>query len=124
MLKVLACCCALLALTPQPASAEWHFIPTIGLTFGGKTSLIDLEQSTGKVHRNIGGTVTLLGQGIFGVESVFVYTPGFFGSGASRRRAATRWRSWETRCSRRRGAGLNTACVRSCREDSACCERR
>ena len=78
MLRALVCCCALLAVTPRPAAAEWHFIPSVGLTFAGKTSLIDLEQATDNVHRNIGGTVTLLGHGIFGVESVFVYTPGFF----------------------------------------------
>ncbi len=80
MLRVLACCCALLAFTPRPVSAEWHLVPTIGLTFAGKTSLVDLEHATGKVHRNIGGIVTLFGPGIFGAESVFVYTPGFFGS--------------------------------------------
>ena len=80
MLRAWVCCCALLAVTPRPAAAEWHFIPNVGLTFAGKTSLVDLEQATDNVHRNIGGTVTLLGQGIVGVESVFVATPGFFQS--------------------------------------------
>jgi hypothetical protein len=80
MLRALACCCALLALTPRPAAAEWHFIPTVGLTFAGKTTLVDLESATDKVHRQFGGTVTLVGEGILGVESVFVLTPGFFQS--------------------------------------------
>ena len=80
MLRSILWCCALLVLTPQLAAAEWHFIPNVGLTFKGKTSLVDLEQATDDVHRNIGGTVTLLGEGVIGLESVFVYTPGFFQS--------------------------------------------
>jgi hypothetical protein len=80
MLRAAVFCCALLAMTPQLAAAEWHLVPSVGLTFKGKTSLIDLEQATDDVHRNIGGTVTLLGEGILGVEGVFVYTPGFFQS--------------------------------------------
>jgi hypothetical protein len=78
MLKSILFCCALLAMTPQFAAAEWHLVPSIGLTFKGDTSLVDLEQATDDVHKNIGGAVTLLGEGILGVEGVFVYTPGFF----------------------------------------------
>lgn len=78
MLRALACCCALVLLTSRPASAEWHITPMIGLTFGGNTSLVDLEGGAKKVHKQFGGAVTLLGGGLLGVESVFVYTPGFF----------------------------------------------
>jgi hypothetical protein len=69
----------LLALTfPPSAAAEWHFTPTIGWTFAANTNLLDLDQSTSKVHWNFGGSVTLLGPGIFGVEGTVVWTPGFF----------------------------------------------
>jgi hypothetical protein len=69
----------LLALTfPSVAAAEWHFVPTIGWTFQADTSFLDLEQATSKVHWTFGGTVTLVGSGILGVEGMFVWTPGFF----------------------------------------------
>jgi hypothetical protein len=83
MLKVLACCCTLLALTPRVAAAEWHLTPMVGLTFKGNTSLLDLEHATGDVHRQFGGAVSVLGGGVLGVEGIFVYTPGFFESDTS-----------------------------------------
>jgi Outer membrane protein beta-barrel domain len=69
----------LLAFTfPSAAAAELHFTPMIGWTFQADTNLLDLDQSTSKVHWNFGGSVTLLGAGILGVEGVVVLTPGFF----------------------------------------------
>ena len=63
---------------PSTAAAEWHFVPTIGWTFQADTSFLDPEQATSKVHWTFGGTVTLLGSGIFGVEGMIAWTPGFF----------------------------------------------
>lgn len=77
MLRAAAICC-LLVLIPQRAAAEWHFTPMVGSTFFGSTSLLDHEFATDNVHRNFGGAVTLLGGGLFGVESLIVWTPGFF----------------------------------------------
>ena len=69
----------LLALTfPQSAAAEWHFTPMLGTTFFIKTSVVDLDAATDQIHRNIGGSVALLGSGIFGAEGLIVWTPGFF----------------------------------------------
>ena len=69
----------LLALTfPQPAAAEWHFTPMLGTTFFIKTSVVDLDAATDQIHRNLGGSITLLGSGIFGAEGLIVWTPGFF----------------------------------------------
>ncbi len=69
----------LLALTfPSAAAAEWHFVPTVGWTFQADTSFLDPDQGTSKVHWTFGGTVTLLGSGIFGVEGMVDWTPGFF----------------------------------------------
>ena len=74
----------LLALTfPSPASAEWHFVPFVGWTFHADTSIFDPDEGTSKVHWNFGGTVTLVGSGIFGVEGTFVWTPGFFNNDES-----------------------------------------
>jgi len=81
MLRAIACCCALLALTARPAAAEWHMTPMIGFTFAGDTNFIDLEKGRSKVHHEFGGAVTLLGGGLFGAEAIIVYTPGFFQSG-------------------------------------------
>ena len=69
----------LLALTfPQPAAAEWHFTPMLGTTFFIKTSVVDLDAATDQIHRNLGGSITLLGSGIFGAEGLIVWTPGLF----------------------------------------------
>jgi hypothetical protein len=77
MLRAFAVCCVLILL-PRSAAAEWQFTPMIGATFFGSTNLIDHEFATDNVHRNFGGSVSLLGGGLLGVESVFVWTPGFF----------------------------------------------
>lgn len=74
----------LLALTfPSTAAAEWHFVPTIGWTFKADTSIFDPEGGTSRVHWNFGGTVTLVGSGILGVEGMFVWTPRFFNNDQS-----------------------------------------
>jgi hypothetical protein len=75
--RVLALCGLLAAIPPTLASAEWQFTPMYGFTFGGDTSLA-LNESVGARRWNFGGSVRLLGAGPFGVESVFVYVPGFF----------------------------------------------
>ncbi len=52
--------------------------PFVGFTFGGDTTIADIEHAADNVHRQFGGAVTVLGGGMFGAESVFVYTPGMF----------------------------------------------
>ena len=81
MLRVLACCGALLLVIPRAAAAELHLTPMIGLTFHGNTNFVDLEDASGHVHRQFGGAVTVFGSGLFGAEAVLVYTPGFFQAG-------------------------------------------
>jgi hypothetical protein len=78
MLRALALVGAFLALTPRVVTAEWHLTPMVGFTFGGGTTIVDLEDATGNVHRQYGGAVTLLGGGLVGAEAVIAYTPGFF----------------------------------------------
>ena len=81
MLKALAVACACVLAAPTAASAEWHITPMIGLTFAGKTTIVDLDQGTGKRHPSISGSVALLGGGILGVEGIVNLTPRFFQSG-------------------------------------------
>jgi hypothetical protein len=66
---------------PTQASAEWQLAPFIGWTFAGSTTLASFEGGEEKVHWTFGGTATLLGAGPLGAEGLFIYTPGFFGSG-------------------------------------------
>src|SRR5512132_213341 len=80
MIRALAMCVLVLTL-PRAAAAEWHFTPMIGETFLGRTSVIDLEAATDKHHKNLGGSVALLGSGVLGVEGLVVWTPGFFQTG-------------------------------------------
>ena len=81
MLKKLIPCAVLLLALPRVAAAEWHFTPMIGETILGRTSVLDLEAATDKHHKNLGGSVGLLGSGVLGVEGLVVWTPGFFQTG-------------------------------------------
>ena len=78
MLKVLALCSVILLGSARTAQAEWHFTPLAGFTGFGNTSLVDPEAATGKRHGHLGGSVALLGSGIFGAEVLSIWTPGFF----------------------------------------------
>ena len=73
-------CLFVLAVSAPAVAAEWHFTPMFGATFQGRTSLVDLEHGTDDIHPEIGGSVVLLPRGIFGVEGLVVWTPGFFQS--------------------------------------------
>ena len=69
-----------LALAPaSPAFAEWHIVPLVGITFHANTNAQGVEPEPIPSHVNIGGAVTLLGNGVFGVEGVTVFTTGFRG---------------------------------------------
>jgi hypothetical protein len=89
MRRTLAVCLLFVVLAPHAASAqpqasaksgEWHFTPLFGVTFGGSTTFVDLQQGTGKAHMNFGGAVSRFGNGIVGVEGILVYTRHFFES--------------------------------------------
>jgi hypothetical protein len=80
MIRTVTVCVLVLAM-PRAAAAEWHFTPMVGETFLGRTSFFDLEKATGKHHRNVGGSIALLGNGVLGAEGLFVWTPGFFQTG-------------------------------------------
>jgi hypothetical protein len=68
--------------TPAPAAAEWQIAPTIGITFGGKTTLQDLENASGNLHPTFGIVGTYLTSGIIGFEGIAALTPGFFQAGS------------------------------------------
>jgi hypothetical protein len=78
MLRALALCCAFVLAIPAAAAAEWDLTPMFGYAFHGNTSIVDLEDATGTLHRQIGGAATLLGKGLVGAEGITVYAPAFF----------------------------------------------
>lgn len=78
MSRTLLACCLCLLLAPVPAHAEWHFTPMFGVTFAGSTTLLDLQLGTDKKHLNFGGAVSHFGDGVVGVEGIFIYTRHFF----------------------------------------------
>lgn len=78
MRRTLVACCLCLLLAPRAASAEWHFTPLLGVTFGGSTTLLDPQQGTDKKHLNFGGAVSWFGHGVIGVEGIVIYTRHFF----------------------------------------------
>src|SRR5213596_2658376 len=84
MRRAVTLCCLCLVLAPRAASAEWHFTPLLGVTFGGSTTFFDPQHGTGKPHVNFGGAVSRFGDGVLGVEGIFLYTRHFFEFDGSR----------------------------------------
>lgn len=73
----------LAVLWPAPVFADWFVMPFVSVTFGGDTSLIDLEQAADDTKVGYGAAVSWLGAGVLGVEVDFGYSPGFFEGDAS-----------------------------------------
>lgn len=71
---------ALLMVVPAPAWSEWQVKPFAGLTAGGSTTFLDLEQAAGSRKLAVGVDVLLVGD-VFGLEADIGYTPGFFQAG-------------------------------------------
>jgi hypothetical protein len=76
---------ALAFLVPASAHAqtEWQIRPFAGFTFGGGTTLLDLDDATGGFNTVFGAGVALLGD-VAGVEADIGYAPGFFEGGDAR----------------------------------------
>jgi hypothetical protein len=71
---------AALLLAPAPALADVHFVPFGGRLFGAHTTLIDPLLATERPKWVFGGTVTVIGEGLFGLEGDFQYVGGFWES--------------------------------------------
>jgi hypothetical protein len=76
--RILFLAVVLTAVTPSVAAAEWLLTPFIGQTFAGSTTLLDPEGATDRAHRHYGASVALIGDGLIGVEGLFLVTPSFF----------------------------------------------
>lgn len=62
-----------------PARAQDIFaVPFMGVKFGGGTSIVDLEIAAGSSAFTMGGSLVVLGDGVFGYEADFGYVPGYF----------------------------------------------
>jgi opacity protein-like surface antigen len=68
----------LLTLMPATARAEWFTTPFLGIKFGGRTSIVDLEQAADQTTLALGVSVARLDDGILGAEIEFAYIPGYF----------------------------------------------
>lgn len=79
----LFCLCMLVALPSPARAAQWQFTGLGGVTFLGRTTLDDLDQSAPNLHVTLGGAATFLTDGIVGVEGVGIFTPRFLKSGAT-----------------------------------------
>ncbi len=78
MVRTAALCCLCVIAAAVPARAEWHVTPMIGLTFAGKTTLVDPDIGSGEIHSTLGIAGTWLSKGIIGAEAIATLTPGFF----------------------------------------------
>ena len=79
-LRVLAAC-ILFAAVPRVAAAEWQLTPLAGLGFANDTNFIDIELAHKKTHKLLGGSVSYLTAGLFGVEALGIWMPGYFQDG-------------------------------------------
>jgi len=73
----LAVLAALLALVPASARAELQVKPFGGVTFGGSTTFVNLDDAAGKPKLNLGVSGIWLGE-VLGVEGDVATTAGFF----------------------------------------------
>jgi hypothetical protein len=78
MRKALVLCALLGVVLPGRAEAEWHFTPSMGVTFAKGTNFTDLWGFSERRDRTFGMTVSRLGEGILGFEGVVGLTPNFF----------------------------------------------
>lgn len=78
-------CLALLLLlvAATRASAEWQLRPFVGVTFGGGTTLVDLDHAAGRPNIAVGIGGVWLGD-IVGLDVDLGYAPGFFQTGNQR----------------------------------------
>jgi hypothetical protein len=76
--RVLLIAGLLAGVTPARAMAEWQFAPFVGFTFAGDTNIALLEDGPRDRHWLVGGSARLLGAGPVGLESLLLYSPGFF----------------------------------------------
>lgn len=67
----------LIAAAPSDASADWLLTPFVGGSFAPETTFLIFERGAGEAL-TLGGSLTLLTDGILGVEVDFGHTPGFF----------------------------------------------
>jgi hypothetical protein len=67
----------LIALVPSVARAEWQLKPFGGITFGGTTTFVNLDDVAGSPKLNLGASVLWQGN-IIGLEGDVATTAGFF----------------------------------------------
>lgn len=65
-------------LQPATASADWLITPYAGWKFAGDSNIVNAQRGAGATKFMLGGSLTLLGDGILGVEADFGYVPRFF----------------------------------------------
>ena len=74
----LALALLLYSCTPDTkASADWLIIPFLGTSFAGETTFLVLEEGAGS-RMTLGGSLALIGNGVFGIEVDVGHTPRFF----------------------------------------------
>jgi opacity protein-like surface antigen len=68
----------LMALAAPARAQDIFAVPFMGVKFGGDTSIVDLEVAAGTSAFTLGGSLAVLGDGVFGYEADFGYVPGYF----------------------------------------------
>jgi len=63
---------------PTTANADWLITPFLGTSFASQSTFLIFEEGAGR-KLTLGASVSLLGDGIFGLEAEVAHTPRFFG---------------------------------------------
>ena len=79
-MRVSALALVAILLSPTPAGAEWQIKPFVGISWGGSTTFVDLEQAAGSANVVIGVSGLLMGE-VLGIEADFGRAPDFFQRG-------------------------------------------
>lgn len=66
-----------LCVHPTHAAADWLITPFVGTTLARETTFLAGERGSGR-KTTFGASVTLLSDGLFGIEADVAHTPGFF----------------------------------------------
>ncbi len=78
MLRRLAVALLLFLWTPPPtAHADWLITPFLGTSFASQSTFLIFEEGAGR-KLTLGASVSLLSDGIFGLEAEVAHTPRFF----------------------------------------------
>ena len=79
LIRSVALCLTIVAVTPAASRADGLFVPFIGVNFGGSAGRQPIADAIESERLDWGASLAWMGAGVFGFEADFGYSPDFFG---------------------------------------------